>query len=248
MSTLKKLEKQTIPTKLQSESQFNQYKRGTTRNEGVIGSTNEYVLTSSQNMQEYSDEKYYQLKKLYDERIGSLYNNIKLIASKFDNDEILNTMKNDAISNEFIHQRLKEIVDETIVNEKEELLKKYNEELAELRAKVIVKDQVVNELKMKNNSIKEEYEGKVNQLQQIMNNDFQNYKLQENTVKNLQIEMENLHKNYDNEMKKITEDNHNKASKLTNELTKLKNDYNNMIDNFQVISINGRNVKTNSKQ
>jgi hypothetical protein len=60
--------------------------------------------------------------------------------------------------------------------------------------------------------------------------------------------MENLHKNYDNEMKKITEDNHNKASKLTNELTKLKNDYNNMIDNFQVISINGRNVKTNSKQ
>jgi predicted RNase H-like nuclease (RuvC/YqgF family) len=156
-------------------------------------------------------------------------------------------MKNDAISNEFIHQRLKEIVDETIVNEKEELLKKYNEELAELRAKVIVKEQVVNELKMKNNSIKEECEGKVNQLQQIMNNDFQNYKLQENTVKNLQMEMENLHKNYDNEIKKITEENLNKTSKLTNELTKLKNDYNNMIDNFQVISINGRNAKTSSK-
>lgn len=235
MSTLKKFEKQTIPTKLNSESQFNQYKRGINKNEGQIGNNNEYILTSSQNIQEFSDEKYYQLKKLYDERISSLYNNIKLIASKFDNDEILNTMKNDAISNEFIHQRLKEIVDESVISEKEELLKKYNEEIAELRAKLIVKDQVVNENKLKYNSIKEEYEGKINQLQQIMNNDYQNYKLQENTVKNLQIEMENLHKNYDNEMKKITEENSNKNTKLTSELTKLKNDYNNIIDNFQVI-------------
>ena len=234
MTTLNKYEKNSSSTKTPNESTFNQYKRAASKNETQSAINSYNVLSSSQNMQEYSDEKFFQLKKLYDERVNSLYNNIKLIASKFDNDDILNTMKNDAISNEFIHQRLKEIIDETLSKEKEDLLKKLNEEIAELRAKLLIKDQSLNEMKMKNNSTKEEFEVKINQLQQIMNNDYQSYKVQENTTKSLQNEIENLHKNYEYEMKKISEENNSKCVKLNNELTKLQNDYNNMIDTFKV--------------
>ena len=234
MTTLNKYEKNSSSTKTPNESTFNQYKRAASKNETQSAINSYNVLSSSQNMQEYSDEKFFQLKKLYDERVNSLYNNIKLIASKFDNDDILNTMKNDAISNEFIHQRLKEIIDETLSKEKEDLLKKLNEEIAELRAKLLIKDQSLNEMKMKNNSTKEEFEVKINQLQQIMNTDYQSYKVQENTTKSLQNEIENLHKNYEYEMKKISEENNSKCVKLNNELTKLQNDYNNMIDTFKV--------------
>ena len=236
MTSLNKYEKNLNCSKTPpNESTFNQYKRGTSSKNETQSAINSYnVLSSSQNLQEYSDEKYFQLKKLYDERITSLYNNIKIIASKFDNDDILYTMKNDAISNEFIHQRLKEVIDETLCKEKEDLLKKLNDEIAELRSKLSVKKQVSNELRIQNDSIKEEFDVKINQMQQIMNNDYQSFKIQENTTKTLQNEIENLHKNYESEMKKIIDENNNKCIKSNSELNKLQNDYNNMIDTFKV--------------
>ena len=242
MTSYKTYEK--ISSKPPNESSQNQIMRGANKNETSIVINGPNVLSQSQNMQEYSDEKIFQLKKLYDERISSLYNNIKLIASKFDNDEILNTMKNDAISNDFIHQRLKEIVDQTLCKEKEDLLKKLSEEIAELRAKLLVKEQSSNESKIKNNSIKEEYEVKINQLQQIMNNDYESFKLKENVNKALQNEIENLHKKYEMEIQKITDIDSNKCIRLNSELNKLQNDYNILIDTFKVSrKINYRIVK-----
>ena len=242
MSTLNKFEKNSTllsSSKSQNDSSYNQYKRGIYKNEGQNSTNNEnnLQLLQNNNFQEISDEKYFQLKKLYDERINSLYNNIKLIACKFDNDDILNTMKNDVISNEFIHQRLKEIIDDVLVKEKENLFKKLNEEIADLRTKLLVKEQFTNDLKINNNSVKEEYEMKINQMQQMMNNDYQSYKIQESSSKNLQSEIENLHKNYEIEMKKYSEENISKCSKLNIELNKIKNDYNSLIDNFQVKKI-----------
>ena len=99
-------------------SKYHQYKKNfsiTSKNElmnanlqldNVFLSTQ---LTSHNTPERDNDDntKYINLRKVYDERIKSLYNNIKILAMKFESDDILITMKNDSISNEFIHQRIK---------------------------------------------------------------------------------------------------------------------------------------------
>ena len=182
-----------------------------------------------------NDEKCIQLKKLYDERVNSLYNNIKIIANKFENDEILNTMKNDSISNEFINQRVREIIDINLTKEKEELLKKLSEELAEWRVKMPQKDHIINELKNNHKLISEDYERKFNQIQEAMSSDFHKYKLIEDQNKTLQNQIESLHKNYDFDVRKNMDDLINKNGRIMNEFQNLQNEYDNAIEHIKVI-------------
>lgn len=182
-----------------------------------------------------NDERYLQLKKLYDERVNSLYNNIKSIAGKFEGDEILNTMKHDSISNEFITQRVKEIIDINLTKEKEEILKKLIEELAEAKARVSQKEQVITELKTNHKATLEDYERKMQHLEGMINNESQNSKQLENKVKSLHYEVETN----EMQMRSNSEDLLNKNSHLSVEFHKLKKDYQHAIDHIKVsIKIN----------
>ena len=101
-------------------SKYNQYKKNFSISSKSDFMTNNHLdnvfastqMTSNNAPERDNDDKdkYNILRKVYDERIKSLYNNYKMLAMKFETDEILQTMKNDSISNEFIHQRLKVLI------------------------------------------------------------------------------------------------------------------------------------------
>ena len=98
-------------------SKYNQFKKNfsvTSKSDFMTNNNLDNLFLSQQitthNTPEIDNEdndKYNILRKVYDERIKSLYNNYKILAMKFESDDILQTMKNDSISNEFIHQRMK---------------------------------------------------------------------------------------------------------------------------------------------
>ena len=80
-----------------------------------------------------------ELKKQYDERIISLYNNIKIVISKIENDDILASMRDDMDSSNspFITNRIKEIIDDNFYAEKEKINEKLSFENATLKNKSI---------------------------------------------------------------------------------------------------------------
>lgn len=102
-----------------------------------------------------------ELKKLYDERIISLYNNIRVTTLQLQTDDLLSTMRNDITTSqnsEFIISRTKEIIDDEFYSEKEKTISKLIEENAALRAtlsdtmrdKNIYNDEYINKLKEMN--------------------------------------------------------------------------------------------------
>ena len=192
---------------------------------------NSYINPERENFN-INDERILQLKKLYDERVNSLYNNIKNIASKFEGDEILNTMRHDAISNDYISQRVKEIIDVNLTKEKEELFKKLSEELADARSKLAQKDHFINDLKTNHKATLEDYERKVQQLEGVISNETQNNKQLENKVKSLHFEVDNS----EMQMRSNYEELQNKNNRLLGEFHKLKKEYDIAIDHIRVIN------------
>lgn len=94
------------------QSKYNQYKRNFSsskfdfqENLGLSQSLSKQPERENQEIDESS--KYENLKQIYEERLRNLYSHIKTMICKIENDDILNTMKNDTTSIEFIHQRIK---------------------------------------------------------------------------------------------------------------------------------------------
>jgi predicted nucleic acid-binding Zn-ribbon protein len=171
-----------------------------------------------------SDNKYSELKKIYDDRIKSLHSQVKQLAQRFDTDDILNTMKNDSIYNtEFITQRMKEIVDENFVNEKEEVISRLSEENAELRAKLTKSgntQDMLNKLKF----INEENEGKIFHLEGLLNDAYQKNQIFQSDVTALRTQLQTVTSGHDLEFKKLHDEYMLNLTKQTNELQKLKTD------------------------
>jgi len=78
--------------------------------------------------------KYQQLKQLYEMRIQGLNESIKEAYRLVQSDDLIDTMRQDQTSEEFVNQRVKEILEECINNEREALVDKLTQENAELRA------------------------------------------------------------------------------------------------------------------
>ena len=55
---------------------------------------------------------------------------LKNIYTRIANDDIANTMKENSVSQEFIYDRIKEIVEEALINEKEMQIEKSLQEIA----------------------------------------------------------------------------------------------------------------------
>ena len=147
------------------------------------------------------------------------------------------TMKNDAVSNDFVDLRRKEIIDSSLYLEKEDFIKKQIDEIADLRSMLIMKQETIDDLKTKNNSIIEETQIKISQLQLLMNNDYQKIKFKEKTSKGLDNEINNLNWKYEIEITRMNEEHNLKCLKLNTELNRIQKDNNIWIDRFKVQNI-----------
>ena len=78
--------------------------------------------------------KVQQLKQMYEMRIQGLNESIKEAYKLVQGDDLIDTMRQDQTSEEFVSQRVKEIIEECISNDREILVDKLSQENAELRA------------------------------------------------------------------------------------------------------------------
>jgi transcriptional regulator CtsR len=65
-----------------------------------------------------------------------MQNQLKTIYHKIANDDIANTMKENALSQEFLMDRVNEIIEEQLINEKEMQIEKYIQEIAYLKSEM----------------------------------------------------------------------------------------------------------------
>ena len=151
-----------------------------------------------------------ELRKQYDERIISLHNNIKLVISKIENDDVLASMRDDMdnANSPFIANRIKEIIDENLYKEKERMIEKLSFENATL------KNNINNLLKNKNNNnnslLNSHQQLQIKNLEKVINELNINIDSYNMELNNKNIELSNLQKKYNlinNELLKLKQDN-----------------------------------------
>ncbi|CDW81934.1 UNKNOWN [Stylonychia lemnae] len=84
----------------------------------------------------YSQDRMKNLQILYEERLSQMQTQLNTIYTKIANDEIANTMKENSVSQEFIIDRIKEIMEETVLNEKEMQIEKNIQEISLLKSEL----------------------------------------------------------------------------------------------------------------
>ena len=78
-------------------------------------------------------QKLQQLRNIYEMRVQALSESIKDAFRLVQNDDLVQTMREDVTSQEFVNQRVKEIIEECLNNEKEDLIDKLSRENADFR-------------------------------------------------------------------------------------------------------------------
>ncbi len=175
-------------------------------------------------------DKVTNLKKQYDNRLKNLYSELKLVISKIDQDEYLKTMKQDPTTSEFYTQRLKEIIDENLHLEREELVKNLNEDLAGIKEKFVISEKQNVELIETIKNISDSYEKKLNDTvksQNLINNEYN--KLKSN--------MQGISSTYDSELKRVVDDCNNRLTKQNLEINRFKEENSKLNERLLVIYI-----------
>jgi len=190
-----------------------------------------YQINNNQIIPEHDQSDYDKvniLKKQFDLRIKSLYSELKSIVNKIETDEILHTMKKDVTTTEYYSQRVSEIVDERLHLEREEIVKKLNEDYAEIKEKFSISERQNIELIERIKSLSDSYDKKLDEGDTQINHISNEYN-------KLKANMQNLNSTYDNEIKKVYEDFNSKNTKQNQEISKLKEDNSN---NKEKLSVN----------
>ena len=151
-----------------------------------------------------------ELRKQYNERIINLHNNMKMVISKIENDDILASMRDDmdSTNSPFINNRIKEIIDENLYKEKEQLIEKLSFENASLKNKLnnLSKNKGNN-----NNSLLNSHQQlQIKNLEKVINELNYNIDSYNMELNNKNIELNNLQKKYNsinNELVKLKQDN-----------------------------------------
>jgi len=174
--------------------------------------------------EQFDKQKFTHLKKLYDERIKSLYNQIRIICKRFESDEILSTMKNDFSPNnqEFTLQRIKEILDENFISEKETLILAFQEEISELNSQINYLNKNLNEKFTKSNYEMEDYLIKIKDYESLLDESFQKNQNLQNEIINQKNQIQLMQTNFEHELKKLSDEYMQRSVKLTNDLQKIK--------------------------
>nr|AAB61088.1 unknown [Oxytricha fallax] len=95
---------------------------------------NSHNISISQ--QNHSQDRSVNIQTLYQERLNHMQSQLKNIYTRIANDDIANTMKENYVSQEFIYDRIKEIVEEALINEKEMQIEKSLQEIAQLKTEL----------------------------------------------------------------------------------------------------------------
>ena len=169
--------------------------------------------TKNSNLNEENNENYLlnELRNQYNNRIQSLYNNMKMAISKVENDDILASMRDDMDSNNspLINSRIKEILDENLYKEKEELIEKLSYENTILKKKL--NDMIKNKNNFnKNNLLNSHEQLQIKNLEKLINELNINIDSYNMEINNKNLELSNLQKKYNllnNELIKLRQEN-----------------------------------------
>lgn len=82
------------------------------------------IVTIKSDLEKEYNQKVYELRSLYEMRLHTLQESIKNGLKLLQNDELIETMKQDVASEEFIFSRAKEIIEDCIHSDREALLDK----------------------------------------------------------------------------------------------------------------------------
>jgi hypothetical protein len=93
----------------------------------------EVVMIRSELEKEFNN-KVYELKSIYEMRVHTLQESIKNGLKMIQSDELIDTMKQDVASEEFIYSRAKEIIEECIMGDKEAMLEKLTHQYTYLKS------------------------------------------------------------------------------------------------------------------
>jgi len=93
--------------------------------------------------------KYQQLKQIYETRVQALSEGVKDAFRLIQNDDLIDTMRQDRTSEEFVNQRVKEIIEECINSDRESLMERLSHEVAELRGEYVKLEQENSKVKFK---------------------------------------------------------------------------------------------------
>jgi len=185
----------------------------------------------------FEKNKFNHLKKLYDERIKSLYNQIRIICKKIQSDEILYTMKNDFSpqNQEYVSQRIKEILDESFINEKENLIIAFQQEISELNSQICFLNQHLNEQMTKFNLENQDFQARVKNYENLLDESLHKNNNLQNEIINHKNHIELLQANFENELKKLSDEYMARSAKLNNDLQKIKNDNISLQDHIAIL-------------
>lgn len=81
-----------------------------------------------------NDDRIQILKSYYEKRLENLKEDIKLVFQKIVSDDLVRTMKEDPTSLEFVNQRVREIFEEVISNDREIILEKIYKQYSFLKS------------------------------------------------------------------------------------------------------------------
>lgn len=95
-------------------------------------SQNDQQTIRTEYEQQYGDRAA-QLKQFYEMRLLGLQESIRECLQKIYSDDLVSTMKKDPISNEFLGQRVKEIFEEVISADREQVIDKLSQQLIHMR-------------------------------------------------------------------------------------------------------------------
>ena len=146
-------------------------------------------------------------------------------------------MKKDAISSEYISQRINEVIDENLHMEKEETIIRLNEDLAESKSKINLLELNNNDLSNRLKNISEEYDQKINDYEEKLFEYQKSQELLANDYNNVQNSIHSLGSTYDAEMKKMVDDCNIRLMKQNNDLSKNKIEISSLNNQIQVIII-----------
>lgn len=200
--------------------------------------------------EQYDKQKFLHLKKLYDERIKSLYNQIRIICKKFESDEILSAMKNDFSPNnqEFALQRMKEILDENFISEKETLILAFQEEISELNSQINYLNKNLNEKITNSNYEMQDCLTKIKNYESLFEESFQKNQNLQSEIINLKNQIALMQENFEHELKSLSDEYMQRSAKLNNDLQKIKSDNISLQDHIAIFETKFNEINNENEE
>jgi Chromosome segregation ATPases len=189
-------------------------------------------LIRSELEKEYN-QRYTQLRNLYEMRIQAMQDSLKNAFKLVQGDELIETMKNDATSEEFINQRVKEIIEEVLYNEREVLIEKLSQQHALLRTEFIKLEQEHNRLIDEYKEMETELTRKLEEIHHHYETEIKNREFFESEVQTLRKNIQEITQNYEDTIKRREEQWNTKSQKDASDLGALKEKLNAVENNLK---------------